>query len=60
MDAIFSGVGLRLVERHDAPWFALSGYEGLQRARYALRVFARAADRAADDPTASDRRPAAI
>jgi predicted O-methyltransferase YrrM len=60
MDAIFSGVGLRVLEGHDAPWFALSGYEGLQRARYALRVFVKAADRAAADPTASARRPAAI
>ena len=40
MDAIFSAAGLETVERHDAPWFALSAYEGLQRARYALRVFA--------------------
>ena len=41
MDAIFIGIGLRLVDRQDAPWFALSAYEGLRQARYVLRVFAK-------------------
>ncbi len=43
MDAIFVEAGLRTLERHAAPWFALSAYEGLQRARYVLRVFAKRA-----------------
>jgi SAM-dependent methyltransferase len=43
MDDIFLGTGLRIRERHVAPWFALSAYEGLQRARYVLRVFAKRA-----------------
>ena len=43
MDAVFLEAGLRVLERHVAPWFALSAYEGLQRARYVLRVFAKGA-----------------
>jgi SAM-dependent methyltransferase len=43
MEAIFLEAGLRLLERHNAPWFALSAYEGLRQARYALRVFAKPA-----------------
>jgi SAM-dependent methyltransferase len=40
IETIFSAAGLQTVERHDAPWFALSAYEGVQRTRYALWVFA--------------------
>src|SRR5262249_11605479 len=39
MESIFLGAGLHLLGRHDAPWFALSAYEGLRQARYALAVF---------------------
>jgi SAM-dependent methyltransferase len=39
MDEVFLDAGLRVLERHDAPWSALSAYQGLQGARYVLHVF---------------------
>jgi SAM-dependent methyltransferase len=59
MDAIFREAGLHIVERHEAPWFALSAYEG-QRARYALRVVAKAARRMGWRSATADEQPRAI
>ena len=57
INAKLEEAGLRIVERHEAPWFALSAYAGLQRARYALRVVAKAARRMGWRSAAPDEQP---
>ena len=41
MESMLRRAGLDLLERRDAPWFALSAYLGMPHARYAMRVFAK-------------------